>query len=1008
MSPSEFNQIYKSLSLGEQELIDAICVEFERAWQKGEVDRIEDRISKVDESVRDALFLELLLIELHHRRDQGQLPNQADYQTRFPNHADTIHHAFSVHESIETTPSQEPVIDVESLQKLFPDRYRPVKELGRGGMGVIWQIVDERFDRSLAIKVLLPNLNQNEQARMRLDREALITGALQHPGIPPVVDRGSLDNGTPYFTMKLVEGDTLADLLKQKQARSKLQPSSDLQALLDTFEQVCQAVGYAHAKGIVHRDLKPHNVMVGAFGEVQVMDWGMAKVLDASKSVDEKVGSGQASSAHEVASPNQTSRWSTIQIALPTSFDKIHEVIDTDSSSHRDELQSSPDGTRAGALLGTISYMPPEQAKGEQEKVDFRSDVFSLGAILTEILTGEPPYVGEFFEVLEKAQQATLESAYQRLRSCGADPQLIEIALRCLTSDPEKRLVNASEVAAEITQYKMDLQERLKKTELERAKAETAALGERKAKRLVISIGVLLLTLLATAGWFAAWAAKDTQEKAFQQRQTASEFSSTLTEFRRLADDSNWDEANATLERLSGLESTLKDEQLQQEYRQAKDNLNVARDLERIRLEISQIGQTEDWYDKLASEYEEAFESLSINVKSESLQESIDRVRRSDICNTIVVALIHWGMMLEASDPQAEAERIELGKRVLKIAEGAVDETLAESIRIIREREAVPVEQIREFVKSNDLDEIEIAIVVLLAEGLALRGETDAAAELYQELTQRAPDDFWVQNDAGVFYAAIVRPEPWELATRHLIAAHALFPEAAVVLINLSYVLERAGEYDLAIQYAQRAIEIDPNSAIAYAKLGNAFCSKGDLRNALKYASEAVEVDNQSSEAHQALGRIYLMRGDVRNSAKSLQIANELTPGDPRILGNLGGALVHFKPKEAMPILRDAIEGFQEQGAHDVDIAIALTNIGSGHTILKEYEEAEAIYKEAIEVSPTLPEAHYGLGNVYFEVERLVEAKVAFEEAIRLRPGYPQAKWNLTLVKGLLLIGGDK
>src|SRR5262249_49638115 len=152
-------------------------------------------------------------------------------------------------------------------------------------------------------------------ARRFLD-ETRLTGRLQHPGIPPVHEQGTLDDGRPYFTMKLIRGRTLDTLLKERAS-----PLDDLPRFVTIFGQVCQTVAYAHSQGVIHPDLKPHNIMVGAFGEVQVMDWGLAKVL---------------------ASDN---------------------VADADTVPGEDDVSH----TQAGQALGTPAYMPPEQARGEQE-----------------------------------------------------------------------------------------------------------------------------------------------------------------------------------------------------------------------------------------------------------------------------------------------------------------------------------------------------------------------------------------------------------------------------------------------------------------------------------------------------------------------------------------------------------------------------------------------------------------------------------------------------------------
>src|SRR5439155_3089185 len=247
--------------------------------------------------------------------------------------------------------------------------------------------------------------------------EAQIGGQLQHPGVVPVYDVGRF-GGRPFFTMKLVKGQTLAALLGERG-----QPADDRPRLLGIALQVCQALAYAHAKGVIHRDLKPANVMVGAFGEVQVMDWGLAKVLAEGGVADEE----RASRQHQ----------------------EEGTLIRTARSSGS---AGSGSDTEAGSLLGTPAYMPPEQANGDVANLDRRADVFGLGAILCEVLTGKPPYVGRSSEeVRRKAANGDLSDARARLDGCGADPELIALTKACLSPEASDRPRDAHAVADALT-----------------------------------------------------------------------------------------------------------------------------------------------------------------------------------------------------------------------------------------------------------------------------------------------------------------------------------------------------------------------------------------------------------------------------------------------------------------------------------------------------------------------------------------------------------------------------
>ena len=174
----------------------------------------------------------------------------------------------------ETAGPGSPAVVETSAPGASPPGYELRDEIGSGGMGIVYRARDNALDRDVAVKLLSDRYPSDSPAAQRFVSEARITGQLQHPGIPAVHQVGSLADGRPFLAMKLIKGSTLEAILK-----NRTDPSAERGRLLAIFEAVCQAVGYAHAHRVIHRDLKPDNVMVGAFGEVQVMDWGLAKVL---------------------------------------------------------------------------------------------------------------------------------------------------------------------------------------------------------------------------------------------------------------------------------------------------------------------------------------------------------------------------------------------------------------------------------------------------------------------------------------------------------------------------------------------------------------------------------------------------------------------------------------------------------------------------------------------------------------------------------------------------------
>lgn len=340
----------------------------------------------------------------------------------------------------------------------YDGRYRLTRKLGEGGMGEVWAADQtDPVRRPVALKVLRAEYAAAASVAARFVEEAQITARLQHPGIPPVHHVGALPDGRPFLAMKLIAGQTLDVLLKDRGPGSA--------HWLGVFEAVCQAVGYAHTQGVIHRDLKPANVMVGSFGEVQVMDWGLAKVLPG----------GPATTAL-MAPPGDRP---------PPGDTHLARAGDTPL-------------TRFGSAVGTPAYMAPEQAAGETDRIDRRSDVFGLGGVLCALLTGGPPYPGaDAVTVLLKAARGDTGEARARLAGCGAEPDLIALCQWCLTADPAARPADGGVVATAVADLRRAAGERARQAELDRAKAEVRAAEHRKRRRLALAgLGAVSAVLL--------------------------------------------------------------------------------------------------------------------------------------------------------------------------------------------------------------------------------------------------------------------------------------------------------------------------------------------------------------------------------------------------------------------------------------------------------------------------------------------------------------------------------
>jgi len=355
--------------------------------------------------------------------------------------------------------------------------YRVDGELARGGMGVVLKGHDMDLGRDVALKVMHPEFSKRPDSVQRFVEEAQIGGQLQHPGIVPVYGMGLMADERPYFAMKLVKGRTLASLFAERESTT-----SEERRFLSIFEQVCQTVAYAHARGVIHRDLKPSNVMVGAFGEVQVVDWGLAKVIRRGGVADEERAGASA------------------QVSV------IETVRSAHGSSH----------SLAGSVMGTPAYMAPEQARGEVQDVTERTDVFSLGAILCELLTSMPPYAGDRQAVLQQAAAAELKGAKQRLSECDADGELVALALSCLAPATHARPSNAEVVARSVQAHMESVDERAREARLAAERARARATAERKARKLTFALATTVL--VAVLGGGGAYFVSENQRQVRRER----------------------------------------------------------------------------------------------------------------------------------------------------------------------------------------------------------------------------------------------------------------------------------------------------------------------------------------------------------------------------------------------------------------------------------------------------------------------------------------------------------
>ncbi|MCC6153096.1 MAG: protein kinase, partial [Candidatus Hydrogenedentes bacterium] len=331
------------------------------------------------------------------------------------------------HDKVDTVPMPEgaiPGVPLDTIEAVdeTPGRYTNQSEYARGGIGRVLLVQDQHLGREIAMKELLPFTEYADES-MRLEKspvrqsmdlvvrflqEARVTGQLEHPSIVPVYELGRRRDGTLYYTMKLVRGRTLGAAIRE----AKTLP--ERLALLSHIVDLCQAIAYSHSRRVIHRDIKPSNVMVGRFGETVVLDWGLAKV--------------QGKKDEAAAQIEETLK----TLRLPPAA-KGHQ-------------------THAGQVLGTPTYMPPEQAAGQIDRIDERSDIYSLGAVLYTLLTGKYPYDGEnASEILNRVLVGPPKPVLEV--EPNAPPELAAICERAMQREADKRYKEAKDLADDVVRF---------------------------------------------------------------------------------------------------------------------------------------------------------------------------------------------------------------------------------------------------------------------------------------------------------------------------------------------------------------------------------------------------------------------------------------------------------------------------------------------------------------------------------------------------------------------------
>jgi serine/threonine-protein kinase len=831
-----------------------------------------------------------------------------------------------------------------------PGHYQLLGEIARGGMGAVLKGRDPDLGRDVAVKILLEQHRDKPEMVRRFVEEAQIGGQLQHPGVVPIYELGTMADRRPFFSMKLVKGHTLAQLLDQRG-----DPAVELPRFLSIFESVCQTMAYAHSRGVIHRDLKPSNVMVGSFGEVQVMDWGLAKVLPRGGVVDD-------------ATAGKT-REATV-IATARSGD-----------------DSDLDLSRAGSVMGTPCYMAPEQARGEVDLVDERADVFALGSILCEILTGDPAVTGRNSgEIQRKAARGDLAEARARLDGCGADAELVAMAKDCLASEREDRPRDANTVTGRTTAYLAGVQERIKTAERERAVAEAKTVEERKRRRLQLGLAGCVLALTIVGGLGTTYVLQERTARAAALDRRFAEASALLTQAREDPENAAaWQKALDAIQQAArdatGRDAGLLDPKatrarLEALVAEGQAGLNAAVADRTLLDELAELNNAtfEGDFSTDDRRYSAAFRARGFDLDGPN-SEAVGRAiasRPTEVALALAEALDRWKQRrLVRGDLDGAA-------RLTAVAKVADPDPWRNQLRdvVAGSDRASWKEPLRRLAREAPEGGAGLPPTTAASLGGALvnAGDPELAEAVLRRARDRNPGHLMLNNNLA--WALEIRGKLEESLRYHTVV-QSIHPASAMPLAAM---LLRNGESERAMEVLRDLAHRRPNNpryldylGTILKRLGREQESAEVFEKATTLARAQIRAQPGNGDAHANLAYVLLHKGSNEEAVFEYGEAARLLPGWGLLVNNRGIALGKMgRRDEALNAYREAARVAPRNEAPCFNAAHIYGEIGN-------WEEAAKWYREAIRRSPLFREAYRELGYVLRRQGRFAESLDAYE-----------------------------
>jgi tetratricopeptide (TPR) repeat protein/serine/threonine protein kinase len=823
--------------------------------------------------------------------------------------------------------------------------YKLLQQIGEGGMGTVFMAEQtEPVQRKVALKIIKPGMDSRQViARFEAERQAL--ALMDHPNIAKVLEAGETASGRPYFVMELVKGLPITKYCDEHHLTPRQR--------LELFVPVCQAVQHAHQKGIIHRDLKPSNVMVCLYDGKpvpKVIDFGVAKA----------------------AGPRLTE----------------HTLF-----------------TEFGQVVGTFEYMSPEQAELDQLDIDTRSDIYSLGVLLYELLTGTTPLERKrfkevaFLEVLrlireeESPKPSTRLSTTEGLPSIaanrGSEPrklgglmrgELDWIAMKALDKDRNRRYETASGFALDILRYLAD--------EAVQACPPSALYRFRKFARrnrgalaMASVIMVALVVVMATLAGGIGWIARDraTRQAVMKERVTLA-----LEEARQRQQEGRWGEALAAARRAEALAAAGEgDAETRQQVREVLGDMQMLANLElaRTRSTENQSGYDLEQED---SGYARTFREYGIDIDALDPDVAAEHIRARSICYELAVFLDSWSYVRRRLMNRGSKQTGMGWRELLEVARAADPDPWRD-----RFRKAVQNDDLQALVEtaaSAPISSMPAETVDRLGDALFCTGAFQEAAAFLRKGQRVHPHDFWINVNLAHCLGNLDPPQVDE-AVRFCAAAVALRPEVAQVHLALGNYLQNKGRLDEAIAEYSKAIELDPKCALAWQNRGNDYGRLGQLDKSLADSTKAIELDPRLASAWSNRGTAHMQSGQLEKAIADYSKAIELDPKLAAAWDNRGQAYGNLAQYDK------AVADCSKAIDLDPKLASAWTNRGVCLSNLGKTDKAIADYSRALELDPKNARAWSNRGDSYLKLGQHDKALADCCKAVELDPTLAIA-WN--------------